>query len=81
MINLIYSIIPVVCIASGFYFGFKVGRTSEIPKVSKETIDKIKHPIKTIKEEKEEEEQENELVQALRNLDNYDGTKSSQEEF
>lgn len=77
MINLIYTILPTVCIIAGFYFGFKIGKTSEIPKVS----ERVKHPIKTIKAEKEQKEAENELNKALKNLDNFDGTSESQEDL
>ena len=77
MINLIYVVFPVVCLSAGFCFGFKIGKTSEIPKVT----EKIKHPIKTSKEEKEQEKVIEELSKELRNLDNYDGTSMSQEEI
>ena len=50
MINLIYTILPVVCLITGFYFGFKIGKTLELPSIP----EKVKHPIKTIIEEKEE---------------------------
>ena len=48
MINFLYVVFPVVCLSVGFYFGFNIGKTSEMPKAT----EKIKHPIKTIKEEK-----------------------------
>ena len=44
MINLIYTILSIACLSAGFYFGFKIGKTSEMPKVP----EKRKHPIKTI---------------------------------
>lgn len=77
MINLIYTILPIVCLIAGFYFGFKIGKTSEIPKIS----EKAKHPIKTIIEEMEQKEAESELNKALKNLDNFDGTPESQEDI
>ncbi len=77
MIDLIYSILLIVCLSSGFYFGFKIGKTSEMPKISKNIV----HPIKTIKEQKELEKKDSELSKALNNLDNYDGTSLSQEDF
>ncbi len=77
MTNLINTILPIVCLSAGFYFGFKIGKTSEIPKVPEE----LKHPIKTAKETKREKETEEELSKALRNLDNYDGTSLSQEDI
>ena len=46
MINLIYTILPIVCLITGFYFGFKIGKTEEIPSAP----EKIKHSIKTVKE-------------------------------
>jgi hypothetical protein len=77
MINFIYVVFPVVCLSVGFYFGFKIGKTSEMPKAT----EKIKHPIKTIKEEKEQEKAIEELSKGLKNLDNYDGTSMSQEDI
>lgn len=77
MINLIYVVFPVVCLSAGFYFGFKIGKTSEMPQMT----EKVKHPIKTIKEEKEQEKAIEELSKGLKNLDNYDGTPISQEEI
>lgn len=77
MINLIYTILSIACLSVGFYFGFRVAKDSELPKVP----EKIKHPIKTIKEEKYQEREAEELNKALRNLDNYDGELSSQEEI
>ena len=77
MINLIYTILSIACLSAGFYFGFKIGKTSEMPKAT----EKIKHPIKTIKEEKEQEKAIEELSKELKNLDNYDGTSTSQEDI
>ena len=53
MINLIYTILPIVCLITGFYFGFKIGKTEEIPSVP----EKIKHSIKTVKEENEKKKE------------------------
>lgn len=77
MINLIYTILPIVCLITGFYFGFKIGKTEDIPSVP----EKIRHSIKTAKEENEKKKEGEKLSKALRNLDNYDGTPTSQEEI
>ena len=77
MINLIYTILSIACLSAGFYFGFKIGKTSEMPKIP----EKVRHPIKTIKMEKEQEKAESELSKALKNLDNFDGTSASQEDL
>ncbi len=80
MINLIYTILSIVCLSAGFYFGFKIGKFSDFPKVPEE----IKHPMRLVKKKKEEnrqEKEEEELSKALRNLDNYDGTSFSQEDI
>ena len=77
MIYLIYTVLPTVCLGAGFYFGFKIGKTLEIPKIS----EKIKHPIKTFKENKEQEELVSRLSKELKNLDNFDGTPESQEDL
>lgn len=72
--NLIYTILNIGCLVFGFYFGFRIGKDKEIPKVPKE----ITHPIETFKinkkekiEEKEQDEKLKELQQDLEELDNY----------
>ena len=77
MINLIYTFLSIVCLSAGFYFGFKIGKTLEIPKISEE----VKHSIKSIKIQKEQDAFERELNKALKNLDNFDGTAESQEDL
>lgn len=72
MFNLINSILQALCLGIGFYFGFKLGRTNEFPKIKS---------IKQIKKEKEDEENKNNLEKALNNLDRYDGTPKGQEEI
>lgn len=74
--ELIYTIIAILCMCLGFYVGYKVGKDKELPKVSKE----VKHPIKTIKDniesnraEKEQNERLQELQDDLAELDAYDG--------
>lgn len=71
--QVIYSMITALCLCIGFYFGFVLGRTNELPKV-----------IKTKKERQEEEEQIKEinlLEKSLSNLNKYDGTSEGQEDI
>lgn len=80
MINLIYTILSIVCLSAGFCFGFKIGKDSNLPKIS----DEIKYPSKYIKRkriEKQNEKKEEELSKALRNLEKYDGSSLSQEDI
>lgn len=77
MINLIYTFLSIVCLSAGFYFGFKIGKTLEMPRVP----ERVKHPIETIKKQKQQKKIEDELNKALKNLDNFDGTAESQEEL
>ena len=69
--ELIYTIIAILCMCLGFYVGYKVGKDKELPKVPKE----VKHPIKTIKDniesnraEKEQNEKLQELLQYGKNM-------------
>ena len=75
MVNLIYTALSITCLSVGFYFGFKIGKTSEMPKMT----EKLKHPIKTMQEEKVIAKEEEKLNRELRNLDNY--TSLSQEDI
>nr|DAD98156.1 MAG TPA: Sec-independent protein translocase protein tatAd protein, PROTEIN TRANSPORT [Myoviridae sp. cthRr4] len=74
--ELIYTIIAILCLCFGFYVGYKLGKDKELPKAPKEVI----HPIKTIKDniennraERAEEDRLQELQDDLAELDSYDG--------
>ncbi len=74
--ELIYTIISILCLCFGFYAGYKLGKDKELPKVPKA----VTHPIKTINEniennraERAEDERIQELQNDLAELDAYDG--------
>ena len=74
--ELIYTIIAILCLCFGFYVGYKLGKDKELPKAPTEAI----HPIKTIKDniensraERAEEDRLQELQDDLAELDSYDG--------
>ena len=74
--ELIYTIISILCLCFGFDAGYKLGKDKELPKVPKAVI----HPIKTINEniennraEREQDERIQELQNDLAELDAYDG--------
>lgn len=66
--NLIYTIMPIVSLMVGFYFGYKIGKDHEIPKVEVKTPGKI---IEEHKEKKKEKKETEELEQYLSNIDNF----------
>lgn len=71
--QILYSILSALCLGIGFYFGFKIGRTGELPKTAK---------IK--KQEQKDDEKEKEisrLEKIIGNLNRYDGTSKGQEEI
>lgn len=66
------SIITALCLCIGFYFGFKIGRTNELPK------------FKTRQEKQKEKEEEKELSvleKSLNNLNKYTGSSKGQEDI
>ena len=70
---MIYSIITALCLCIGFYFGFKIGSTKELPSIRR-----------TIKENKQRDEEEKEIKRfekELGNLNRYDGTSTGQEDL
>ena len=74
--ELIYTIISILCLCLGFYVGYRLGKDKELPKAPKEVI----HPIRTIKDniessraERAEDERLQELQDDLAELDAYDG--------
>lgn len=70
--QILYSIITALCLCIGFYFGFKLGRTNELPRF------KTKAERKQVQEEKEEVDVLNKI---LKNLDRYDGSPKGQEDI
>lgn len=70
---MIYSIITALCLCIGFYFGFKIGSTKELPS--------IKRTIRENRQKDEEERELKKLDKILGNLDRYDGTSNGQEEL
>ena len=70
--QILYSIITALCLCIGFYFGFKLGRTNELPRF------KTRTERKQVQEEKEEADVLNKI---LKNLDRYDGSSKGQEEI
>ena len=75
MINLINSILPVISMIIGFYFGFKIDKTKEIPEIK--TIPKI---IEEKKQEKEKEKKQNKMTKYLMNIENYPNNQIDIEE-
>ena len=66
LINLIYTILPIITMIIGFYFGFKIKKTDELPKV--------KTPVQIFEEHQEKvkiKEEASKLDAYLENIDNY----------
>lgn len=74
--EILYSILVALALSIGFYFGFKLGRYNELPRVKS---------IKTIKKEKEkdkeDEENLNRFIKSINNLNGYTGSSKGQEEI
>lgn len=60
------TVLPVITMIAGFYFGFRIGKDKEIPEVK--TPKKI---IEEYKEEKKEKETKKQLETYIENIDNY----------
>lgn len=69
---ILYSILTALCLCIGFYFGFILGKTNELPK-RKTRQEKV--------QAKEEEKKTSEFEKALGNLDRFDGSSQGQEEI
>ena len=66
MINLIYTILPIITMIIGFYFGFRIRKDDEFPKV--------KTPAEIVNEHKEKVKVKKEQTKTdayLENIDNY----------
>lgn len=66
MINLIYTILPIITMMIGFYFGFNLKKEDKLPKLKSP-----KEIIEEKKEAKKEKQEINELATYLENIDNY----------
>lgn len=69
LINLIYTILPIVTMIIGFCLGFNIKKRDELPE-----IPEIKAPstmIRERKKRKQEEQKEDEIAIYLENIDNY----------
>lgn len=68
MINVIYTILPIITMIMGFYFGYRLGKGEGIPQIE------IKSPVEIvedIKEKHEAKEFNNDLEDFMTNLDNF----------
>ena len=66
MINIVFSILPVICFIAGFCFGFKIKTTDKLPE--------IKTPVQILEEHQEKvkiKEEATKLGAYLDNIDNY----------
>ena len=70
--QILYSITTALCLCIGFYFGFKLGRTNELPKLKTKT---------ERKQIKDDQEKINKFNKALKNLEAYDGSAEGQEDI
>ena len=70
--QILYSIIVALSLCLGFYFGFKIGKTNELPRIKTRKQTKKIH---------EEEKKKKKLEKALSNLDSYNGSSEGQEDI
>ena len=71
---ILYSIFTTLCLVIGFYFGFKIGETKQLPSIK----------IKTKKQkeiDKEEEKETQRFIKSIGNMERFDGTTNGQEDI
>jgi len=80
MLNLVNSIIPVLCLCIGFFVGYKIQKKEKItlPEVIKHPHNYIKTKIIDNKNQKKAKEELDYLNSVLYNIENYDGTGKKQ---
>ena len=73
MINIVYTILPIITLIVGFYFGFRIGKDKEIPKVKTrvQIVEEHKEKKEARKRREKQKEDEQELEAYLGNLDRY----------
>ena len=82
MINLIYTILCIVCLCIGFFYGYRLTNKKSIENISvSNPIKKVKEKIEDKKEQEKINEQLEELNKIYENIENYDGTNKGQKEL
>lgn len=72
MINLIYTLLPIIALMIGFYFGYRIGKDKELPKVEiKSPVQAITEHIEDKREKAQARKDEEEINQYLSNIDNF----------
>ena len=71
MINLIYTILPIIALIVGFYFGYRIGKDKEIPKVELNPVKVIAKNVEDKREREQAKKDAEEIDTYLSNLDNY----------
>lgn len=71
MINLIYTILPIIALIVGFYFGYKIGKDKEIPKVELNPVKVIAKNVEDKRTREQAKKDAEEIDTYLSNLDNY----------
>lgn len=71
MISIFNTLMPIVTLIVGFYFGFRIGKDKDIPKVEVNPVKIVKENIEQAKEEKETKKEREILEQYMENIDNY----------
>lgn len=84
MINIIYTVLCILCLCVGFFVGYNISKESK--KINNQVTiknpkEKIKNIVKTKKNDKKLEEQLEELNKIYDNIENYDGTSKNQKEL
>ena len=71
MFNLIYTILPIITLIVGFYFGYRIGKDKEIPKVELNPVKVIAKNVEDKREREQAKKDAEEIDTYLSNLDNY----------
>lgn len=71
MISIFNTLLPIVTLIVGFYFGFRIGKDKEIPEVEVNPVKIVKEEIEQAKEEKKAKQEKEVLEQYIENIDNY----------
>lgn len=80
MLNLVNSVLPVLCLCIGFFVGYnlKNDKHFEIPETIKHPHKYIKQKMKNKQETKQVQDEIEYLNDVLFNIENYDGTGQGQ---
>ena len=87
MINIIYTVLCIICLCLGFFVGYLINKPKKEEKEKKKVKVKYMKPVEKFKKDRENKKYENMVKEEMErystildNINNYDGSSNNQRE-